>query len=178
MKCTNTFYPPLLSILRMGSVCVETRCMGVFGAVSRDTWLRVSATRSQEERAAFACYFPLGQSQILILGKYTPPLLSQRGRGGWCRLLSLRTESRYIRKPVRPSHACMFACSLQLTVCVRASVFKEIAAVKNSLCQIGGTLCGMFNIFCGESSILNYAKTWTCSTMMLHIMRHKLETHK
>ena len=37
MKCTNTFYPPLLSILRMGSVCVETRCMGVFGAVSRDT---------------------------------------------------------------------------------------------------------------------------------------------
>ena len=69
-------------------------------------------------------------------------------------------------------------CSLQLTVCVCVCVFKEIAAVKDSLCQIDGTLCGMFNFFCGESSIFNDAKTWTCSTMMLHMLRHKLETTK
>ena len=60
----------------------------------------------------------------------------------------------------------MFACSLQLTVCVRASVFKEIAAVKNSLCQIGGTLCGMYDIVLREKHCFNNAKTRTFFTSM------------
>ena len=44
---------------------------------------------------------------------------------------------------------------------MRASVFKEIAAVKNSLCQIGGTLCGMYDIVLREKHCFNNAKTRT-----------------
>ena len=132
---------------------------GCFWCSVQGHLIKGECTPVTEGRAAFACYFPLGQSQILILGNIH--LCPCRREGGWCRLLSLRTESRYIRKPVRPSHACMFACSLQLTVCVRASVFKEIAAVKNSLCQIGGTLCGMYDIVLREKHCFNNAKTRT-----------------
>ena len=37
-------------------------------------------------------------------------------------------------------------CSLQLTVCVCVCVFKEIAAVKDSLCQFGGPLYELVQI--------------------------------
>ena len=82
--------------------------MGVFGAVSRDTWLRVSAPQSQGGQCQPVGYFPSEQSHD--------------------------TQA--------PSESCMHACSLQLTLCVCACVFKEIAAVKDSLCQFGGPLLG------------------------------------
>ena len=77
---------------------------GCFWCSVQGHLIKGECTPVTEGRAASACNFSLGQSQILILGKYTPLSLSQRGRVVPATFPPNRVT---IHTQARPSKSCM-----------------------------------------------------------------------
>ena len=171
MKCTNTFYPPLLSILRMGSVCVETRCMGVFGAVSRDTWLRVSATRSQRKGGVRLLLSIGAESNINFREIYTSASVAER-EGGAGYFPSEQSHDTYASPSVQVMHACSLVRSNWQSVCEQVYL-RKLQLSKTHFAKLAAHFVVCMILFWGKSTVLIMPKLGLF--FYIDVFRHRWE---